>query len=679
MSPGRRAAGEGAAFTMIQDSVDVSEDPHAQHDTLRAFLTDQLSSAELRSALESEPGYRPELHAQLASQLGLAGWTIPEEFGGLGKSQVEACAIHVALGPALSARRWYVVAPPAADILVIPAVTESGLAMFLAETGSPSLRTSRQLDLDLTRRISILTFEATPAVLLTKDAGPALARAEREFLIGTAAEAAGGIGWWLEASLAYIREQGQSERPAGSFEAVASFCVEMLADLENVSAAARYAAAATDVSAADAQKAAHAAALQAGECYRRAAEAAIGMVGDIGFTQERDAQLYYRRAWSAERLSGGPQAHRDALAAQLSQSGPASRARPVGSSCNRSVAMCDRSFRGAVPMRSVHWLRTIMVLTIGVILAAGSPASASGGTTIGPVQINPVGHPHLCWQGTRYGLPILLETCDHAVEAQQWSLTPDGVLMNAIGYCLEAGSGRAGGPLYIDFVDECGGGAVQVWRYNGTTGHLSSRSTCAGLSGPVSAGVSVVSRACPAGPRWSIGYSAVTVEPGTGSGAVGGAFAASVTVANAPSAQTAYKVSVKFGLLHGLYDTAVHATSGVSAWRCDRSTITCTGTLPAGATGRIVLSGRLPASAKPGRYTLTTRAVVGGTSQRPGTPDQAVPVMVAVHAPPPAHVRPGHSLGLILLAVVAGLFLLGEALLIVFVRRRRPVRPGVTP
>jgi hypothetical protein len=273
----------------------------------------------------------------------------------------------------------------------------------------------------------------------------------------------------------------------------------------------------------------------------------------------------------------------------------------------------------------------------------------------------------------------LLETCDHAVEAQQWSLTPDGVLRNGIGYCLEAGSGHAGGPLYIDFVDECGGDAGQVWRYNSATGHLSSRSTCAGLSGPVSAGVSVVSRACPAGPHWSIGYSAVTVEPGSGSGAVGGAFDASVTVANAPSAQTAYKVSVKFGLLHGLYYTAVHATSGVSAWRCDPSTITCTGTLPAGATGRIVLSGRLPASAKPGRYTLTTRAVVDGTSQRPGTPDQAVPVMVAVHAPPPAHVRPRHSFGPIILAVVAGLFLLGEALLIVFVRRRRPVRPGVTP
>jgi alkylation response protein AidB-like acyl-CoA dehydrogenase len=97
----------------------------------------------------------------------------------------------------------------------------------------------------------------------------------------------------------------------------------MLADLENVATAARYAAAATDVSAADAQKAARIAALRAGDSYRRAAEAAIGLFGDIGFTREHDAQLYYRRAWAAERLAGGPQAHRDALAARLSKTAPA--------------------------------------------------------------------------------------------------------------------------------------------------------------------------------------------------------------------------------------------------------------------------------------------------------------------------------------------------------------------
>src|SRR6516164_8309109 len=188
----------------IQDSVDVSEDQPAQQDTLRAILTEPLSSAELRSALDGEPGYDPELHARLAAELGLAGWTIPAEFGGLGKSLVEACAIHIELGRVLypgpflpssvaagallatghrkaceqwlpqlaagtvagtvaaadqaghwrfdgvkadygtggwrlSGRRWYVVAAQVAGVVVVPAVIDTGLAMFLAETGSAGL------------------------------------------------------------------------------------------------------------------------------------------------------------------------------------------------------------------------------------------------------------------------------------------------------------------------------------------------------------------------------------------------------------------------------------------------------------------------------------------------------------------------------------------------------------
>jgi alkylation response protein AidB-like acyl-CoA dehydrogenase len=358
----------------MRDSVDVSEGQRARHETLRAVLVDQLSTAELRGVVESEPGYDAGLHARLAGELGLSGWTIPAEFGGLGKSQVEACAIHTELGRALypgpflpssvaagallatgdreacerwlpllaagnvaatvaaadeaghwapgpdsvradygtggwrlSGRRWYVVAAHAAGLVIVPAVTESGLAMFLAETESPGVAVARQLDLDLTRRISIVTFEAAPAVLLTKDGGASLARAEREFLIATAAEATGGIGWCLDATVAYVRDQGQP----GSFEEAAWLCVDMLADLEAVSAVAGYAAAATDVGAADAQKAARIAALQAGEAYRRVSEAAMS------FTHGHDGQLHYRRAWSAERLAGGPQAHRDALATPL--------------------------------------------------------------------------------------------------------------------------------------------------------------------------------------------------------------------------------------------------------------------------------------------------------------------------------------------------------------------------
>ena len=92
-----------------------------------------------------------------------------------------------------------------------------------------------------------------------------------------------------------------------------------------------------------------------------------------------------------------------------------------------------------MPIRGIRWLGVVTFL--GALLLSATPASASSGTTIGPAQINLVGHPHLCWQATGNGAPILLETCDPAVQAQQWSLTPDGVLMNGIGYCLEARAG----------------------------------------------------------------------------------------------------------------------------------------------------------------------------------------------------------------------------------------------
>jgi hypothetical protein len=68
----------------------------------------------------------------------------------------------------------------------------------------------------------------------------------------------------------------------------------------------------------------------------------------------------------------------------------------------------------------------------------GARAASSGGTTIGPVQISALGHPGLCWQAGGNGSGVTLEHCDRVLQGQQWSLTPDGVLMNGNGYCLEA-------------------------------------------------------------------------------------------------------------------------------------------------------------------------------------------------------------------------------------------------
>ena len=217
----------------------------------------------------------------------------------------------------LDGSRWYVLAGHTADIIVVPADTGSGLSMFVVESGSPGLAASQMPGIDLTRRACALAFEATPASLLGDggDATAMLERVEHDFRLATAAEAAGGIGWCLDASVAYAKNREQFGRPIGSYQAIAHSCVDMLAALQSASAAARYAAVASAEGAVDAPLAARVAALRAGESYQDVSEAAIHLFGGIGFTWDHDAHLYYRRAWSAQRLAGGPQAHRAAIAA----------------------------------------------------------------------------------------------------------------------------------------------------------------------------------------------------------------------------------------------------------------------------------------------------------------------------------------------------------------------------
>jgi alkylation response protein AidB-like acyl-CoA dehydrogenase len=366
----------------ISDSLALSEGQRALQDSLRGFLADQLSSATLRSRLDTEPGYDPQLHSRLTGQRGLAGLTIPAEFGGLGLSAVEASVMYTELGRALypgpflssalaatvllasagqetrdrwlplladgsvigavaaadqtgrwspgpdsvraklttegwqlSGRRWFVIAGHVASIIVVPAVTESGHAMFLVEPGAPGFEVSRHIDMDLTRRISVTAFDAAPALLLSQDgdASAALAQAEHEFLLASAAEAAGGIEWCLDASIGYAEELEQSELPPGSLGSIARSCADMVADFKSVSSAARYAAAATADGATRAPMLARAAVLRAAEAYRDVTEAAVRLFTGTGSAAEDDVPLYYRRAWSAERLGGGPQAHKDAI------------------------------------------------------------------------------------------------------------------------------------------------------------------------------------------------------------------------------------------------------------------------------------------------------------------------------------------------------------------------------
>ena len=233
----------------------------------------------------------------------------------------------------------------------------------------------------------------------------------------------------------------------------------------------------------------------------------------------------------------------------------------------------------------------------------------------------------------------------------------------------------------------------------GEAGPGASGGTCAVTAAPAVPGAEITGAACPRpratsdaltareASRWSIGRSAVTLTASRGQGPVvpvGGIFGASVTVANAASAQAAYGVSVTFALPPGVSASSLHAATGPSPPRsgppgsglprsglprsglhCDVSTLSCTGTLPAGTSRRITLTGPVPAAVRPGdTYPVRARASVTGTTQRSRTArtTASLTVTVAPAAPQPRSPLP-------LIAAAAALLLLAGGILLLTTRR----------
>ena len=118
----------------------------------------------------------------------------------------------------------------------------------------------------------------------------------------------------------------------------------------------------------------------------------------------------------------------------------------------------------------------------------------TGPAQTGPAQISALARPDLCWQAGGNGAPVTLARCDPALQAQQWTLTSDSVLMTGTGYCLEA----TDGPLFTDFAAQCGGSPGQRWQFTGATGALTSTGTgiCAVPGGPLAPGTGIVSGNC---------------------------------------------------------------------------------------------------------------------------------------------------------------------------------------
>ncbi|MDH6576126.1 acyl-CoA dehydrogenase family protein [Kitasatospora sp. MAP5-34] len=232
--------------------------------------------------------------------------------------------VRAAADGTLSGRLTSVADASAADLLLVPAVGVDGPGLYAVEAAAAGVRVVRRTSLDLTRPVSDVTLEGTPA---RKLAGPETAPAalERALLTGAgllASEQLGLAEWCLGTTVAYLKERRQFGRALGSFQALKHRLADLWLETVGARAAARYAADALATGSPDVAVAVAVAQAHCGALAVRAAEECVQLHGGIGMTWEHPAHLYLKRAKADQLALGTPGHHRNALAALVDLPGP---------------------------------------------------------------------------------------------------------------------------------------------------------------------------------------------------------------------------------------------------------------------------------------------------------------------------------------------------------------------
>ncbi|MCA8299088.1 acyl-CoA/acyl-ACP dehydrogenase [Burkholderia sp. AU30198] len=174
-------------------------------------------------------------------------------------------------------------------------VADASGALYMVDAKANGLRRRPLSATDGTRPTVELVLDRVEAQTLPRADARVLARLRDAAWIMLAADAL-GAGWrMIDDAVAYTKERSQFDRLIGTFQAVKHMCAEMATELEPTRALVWYAAHAFDVMPGDAPLyAAHAKAL-VGDAAHFVARTAIEVHGGIGITDELGLHYWYKR------------------------------------------------------------------------------------------------------------------------------------------------------------------------------------------------------------------------------------------------------------------------------------------------------------------------------------------------------------------------------------------------
>jgi alkylation response protein AidB-like acyl-CoA dehydrogenase len=219
----------------------------------------------------------------------------------------------------LNGTKMFVLDAGVSDMIIVAAKAEGTLGLFLVEKDAQGLVVEILEGMDLSRRLTRITLNATPAEKLDAGTEPRQMLEQALYCASftLSAEGVGGMQWILDTSVAYARSREQYGRVIGGFQGVAHPLVDRALDLTSARSAVYHAAYALDHRPDEIAEAVSMAKALVSDSYRQAGYTGVQTLGGIGFTWEHDMQLYFRRASGTWSLFGDPNWHRERLLQSL--------------------------------------------------------------------------------------------------------------------------------------------------------------------------------------------------------------------------------------------------------------------------------------------------------------------------------------------------------------------------
>ncbi len=218
-------------------------------------------------------------------------------------------------GYRLSGSKEFVNDAAIADLLIVVARSDKGLALLPVEKGSDGVTLTATPAIDATRKLFKVDFDNVYAEgAMESGVNAALEYSMGVAAIALSAEMLGGMQWTLDTTVEYAKTRMQFGAPIGSYQAVQHHCADMLLYTESSRSAVYYAAWALTEKDPMARHAVSIAKAYASDAGREVGNLGIQCHGGIGFTWEHNLHLYYKRAKANEIMMGDATFHREKLA-----------------------------------------------------------------------------------------------------------------------------------------------------------------------------------------------------------------------------------------------------------------------------------------------------------------------------------------------------------------------------